>query len=192
MVRDDMLRMLFTCCHPALSMEARVALTLHILCGLSTVEIARLFLVPDATMGQRITRAKQKIAGARIPYRVPPDHELPDRLAGCGLVAQLVAPRPVEAAGSPQDRAAPAHRIITVPARVDAQLHQAGAVDPRRLRVAVGERDRDVGEDLGLARAGRGRTVALAHQGRGEDRAAEQQGEATHRCSLLDSAGGRP
>lgn len=90
MVRDDMLRMLFTCCHPALSMEARVALTLRSLCGLTTVEIARLFLVPDTTMGQRITRAKQKIAGARIPYRVPADHELPDRLAGVLAVVYAV------------------------------------------------------------------------------------------------------
>jgi RNA polymerase sigma-70 factor (ECF subfamily) len=80
MVRDDQLRLVFTCCHPALSMEARVVLTLRILCGLTTVEIARVFLVPDATMGQRISRAKQKIAAARIPYRVPADHELPDRL----------------------------------------------------------------------------------------------------------------
>jgi RNA polymerase sigma-70 factor (ECF subfamily) len=80
MVRDDQLRLVFTCCHPALSMESRVALTLRILCGLTTVEIARVFLVPDATMGQRISRAKQKIAAARIPYRVPADHELPDRL----------------------------------------------------------------------------------------------------------------
>lgn len=90
MVRDDLVRMLFTCCHPALSMEARVALALRTLCGMSTVEIARVFLVPDTTMGQRITRAKQKIAGARIPYRVPADHELPDRLPGVLAVVHAV------------------------------------------------------------------------------------------------------
>lgn len=78
--RDDLLRLLFTCCHPALSEEARVALTLRTLGGLTTAEIARAFLVPDATMGQRISRAKKKIATARVPYRIPDDHELPDRL----------------------------------------------------------------------------------------------------------------
>jgi RNA polymerase sigma-70 factor, ECF subfamily len=80
MVRDDLLRLIFTCCHPALAPEARLALALRTLCGMSTVEIARVFLVPDATMGQRISRAKKKIAVARIPYRVPEDHELSDRL----------------------------------------------------------------------------------------------------------------
>lgn len=77
---DDRLRLIFTCCHPALSPEARVALTLRTVGGLSTREIARAFFVPDATMGQRISRAKAKISRARIPYRVPKDHELPDRL----------------------------------------------------------------------------------------------------------------
>ena len=80
MVHDDLLRLIFTCCHPALSEEARIALALRILCGMSTVEIARVFLVPDTTMGQRISRAKKKIAMAHIPYRVPADHDLPDRL----------------------------------------------------------------------------------------------------------------
>jgi RNA polymerase sigma-70 factor, ECF subfamily len=78
--RDDRLRLLFTCCHPALSPESQVALALRTICGLTTSEIARVFLVPDATIGQRISRAKSKIARARIPYRVPEDHELPDRL----------------------------------------------------------------------------------------------------------------
>jgi len=78
--RDDRLRLLFTCCHPALSPESQVALALRTICGLTTVEIARLFLVPEATIGQRISRAKAKIAKARIPYRVPDAHELPDRL----------------------------------------------------------------------------------------------------------------
>ena len=76
----DPLRLLFTCCHPALAPEAQMALALRTLCGLTTVEIARVFLVPDGTIGQRITRAKAKIARARIPYRVPSDDELPDRL----------------------------------------------------------------------------------------------------------------
>jgi len=80
MVRDDLLRLLFTCCHPALSFEARTALALRTLCGLNTGEIAALFLVPEPTMGQRISRAKKKIATAHIPYRIPLDHELPDRL----------------------------------------------------------------------------------------------------------------
>jgi RNA polymerase sigma-70 factor, ECF subfamily len=89
-IPDERLRLLFTCCHPALAPDARVALTLRLLGGLSTAEIARAFLVPEPTMAARITRAKKKIAAAGIPYRVPSDAELPGRLAGVLAVLYLV------------------------------------------------------------------------------------------------------
>ncbi|HEV7646637.1 MAG TPA: sigma-70 family RNA polymerase sigma factor [Actinophytocola sp.] len=87
---DDLLRLVFTCCHPALAVEAQVALALRTLGGLSTAEVARALLVPEPTMAKRLTRAKQKIAQARIPYRVPPDDELPARLAGVAATVYLI------------------------------------------------------------------------------------------------------
>jgi RNA polymerase sigma factor (sigma-70 family) len=89
-VPDDRLRLIFTCCHPALAPDAQVALTLRLLCGLSTADVARAFLVPEATTAARITRAKKKIAAAHIPYRVPPASELRERLDGVLSVVYLV------------------------------------------------------------------------------------------------------
>lgn len=89
-VRDDLLRLVFTCCHPSLALEAQVALSLRTLGGLTTPEVARALIVPEATMAKRLTRAKQKIRQARIPYRVPSDDELPQRLAGVLATVYLI------------------------------------------------------------------------------------------------------
>jgi len=89
-IADDRLRLVFTCCHPALAREAQVALTLRLVCGLTTAEIAQAFLVPEPTMAARVTRAKKKISAARIPYRVPGPAELPDRLDAVLTVIHLL------------------------------------------------------------------------------------------------------
>ena len=87
---DDRLRLIFTCCHPAIATDAQVALTLRLLCGLTTAEVGRAFLVSEATMAARITRAKKKIATARIPYRVPPIEDLPSRIDAVLTVVHLL------------------------------------------------------------------------------------------------------
>jgi RNA polymerase sigma-70 factor (ECF subfamily) len=100
-IEDDRLRLMFTCCHPALALEARVALTLRTLAGLTTAEIARAFLVPEPTMAKRLVRAKAKIAGARIPYRIPPAHLLPERTGGVLAVLYLLFNEGYAASGGP-------------------------------------------------------------------------------------------
>lgn len=101
-VRDDLLRLVFTCCHPALSLDAQVALALRTLCGLTTAEVARALLLPEATAAKRLTRARQKIARAAIPYRVPGAAELPDRLRGVLATVYLLFTEGYDPIGEPR------------------------------------------------------------------------------------------
>lgn len=120
-IPDDRLRLVFTCCHPALAREAQVALTLRLVCGLTTQEIAHSFLVSEPTMAARVTRAKKKIASARIPYRVPAGHELAERLDAVLTVLHLVFTTGHTAPGGPDlmradltERAVDLTRTLTV------------------------------------------------------------------------------
>jgi len=101
-VRDDLLRLVFTCCHPALAVETQVALALRTLCGLTVAEVGAALLVPEATMAKRLTRARQKITKAAIPYAVPADHELPDRLRGVLAVVYLLFTTGYAPTGAPR------------------------------------------------------------------------------------------
>ena len=180
-VEDDRLRLIFTCCHPALATESQIALTLRLVCGLSTSEVARAFLVTEPTMAARITRAKKKISQARIPYRTPSPEELPERIAVVLHVVYLVF-----TTGHTSPSGAELLRLDLV----DRALGLA-----RMLRSLL-PRDRAVSGLLGLlllthARSG-GRTTAgelvlLADQDRGRwDRVAIEEGSGLILEALLD------
>jgi len=185
MIPDDRLRLVFTCCHPALAREAQVALTLRLVCGLTTAEIAQAFLVAEPTMAARVTRAKKKISGARIAYRVPGAAELPDRLDAVLTVVHLLYTT--------------GHTAPVGDSLVRADLVDAGLQLARMLRALMPD-EREVRGLLALLlltdarRATRcgadGRMLLLAEQDRSQwDRAAIDEG-----AGLVIEAlrGGRP
>jgi len=140
-VEDDRLRLLFICCHPALAPEARIALTLRLLGGLTVPEIAHAFLVPESTMAQRITRAKKKIASAKVPYRVPEAADLPQRLSGVLAVLFLVFNEGYLATGDGDPvRAAPPAARASWPEQVRGLC--LGALADHRLTSKIGNEER--------------------------------------------------
>jgi len=153
-IGDERLRLIFTCCHPALAMQARVALTLRMVAGLTVAEIARAFLVPETAIGQRITRAKAKIRAARIPYRVPSAEDLPARVAGVLAVLFLVFNEGYLATGPGTD---PVRHDLTAEAIRLTRLIRAGLLALMLLT-----------EALRIARvSASGELVPLAEQDRG-------------------------
>ena len=145
-VPDERLRLIFTCCHPALATEAQVALTLRLLGGLTTAEVAHAFLVPEPTMAQRLARAKAKIRAAQIPFRVPPDARLPERLDAVLDVVSLVFNEGYAASGG------------------DTHLRVDLCAEALRLAALLTELMPDEGEALGL------HALLLAHHARRDAR----------------------
>jgi len=179
-IPDERLSLMFTCCHPALALDAQVALTLRTLGGLTTPEIARAFLVPEATMAQRLVRAKRKIRDARIPFRVPPDHLLPERLRAVLATLYLIFN---DGYGPPvrHDLCREAIRLVRVLGRLmpdEAEVHGLEALmllqDSRRdARVADGElvlledQDRSLwdADEIASGKAALQRAIALGTPG---------------------------
>ena len=183
---DDRLRLVLTCCHPALAQEAQVALTLRLLCGLSTAEVARAFLVSEPTMAARITRAKKKIAAARIPYRVPEPEELPARVDAVLAVLHLLFTTGHTApAGDVLVRHDLVERSLDL-ARLLRSLLPGPEVDGLLALVLLTDARRETRVD------DRGRLLLLEHQDRGRwDRAAIEEGLALVRGALRQGAPGR-
>jgi RNA polymerase sigma factor (sigma-70 family) len=186
-IPDDRLRLVFTCCHPALGNEAQVALSLRLLCGLSTAEVARAFLVSEKTMAARITRAKKKIAAARIPYRVPPVAELPERVDAVLTVVHLLYSTGYAApAGDELMRADLAERSLDLARMLHSLLASHHEVTGLLALILLTDARRD-------ARADRtGRLVLLSDQDRARwDTAKIAEGAALVRAALGTGPPGR-
>jgi RNA polymerase sigma-70 factor, ECF subfamily len=184
-VPDERLRLFFTCCHPALPLDAQVALTLRCLAGLSTPEVARAFLVPAATMAQRIVRAKRKIKGARIPFRVPEAAELPTRLPGVLRVVYVIFTEGYAASGGPElvraDLADEAIRLARILHRLLPREREVAGLLALLLLVDA-RRESRTGPD--------GQLVLLEEQDRSRwDRASIEEGR---RLVVVALSGGRP
>jgi RNA polymerase sigma-70 factor (ECF subfamily) len=186
-IPDDRLRLIFTCCHPALAREAQVALTLRLVCGLTTVETAQAFLISEPTMAARVTRAKKKISAARIPYRVPGEAELPDRLdAVLTVVHLLYATGHTAPAGRDLVRADLVERAIGLARMLHALMPDEREVSGLLALILLTDARRATRADAG------GRLLLLEEQDRSRwDRVVIAEGAALIRQALHGARPGR-